>query len=665
MNRFIFLGFGMMLFTCVHGQSGMPDYLTTNTYLNNYVQPAPNAAALGKYIDYPVSYFTGTPNISIPLYDLRDGAAHLPITLSYHSGGIKVSELASWVGLGWALNAGGMIMRTVRGAPDEGSGMSWGPVSGGQGYYKDYGLSKAPLLPYSGNVGSDLMSTNAIPAIMSGAMDTEPDLFSFNFNGMTGRFVFDENRTPRLLTDDNIQIVPNFNGTTFTSWTIIGQDGTKYYFGENGNYEVMRPSSYLNGGIVDPRSNYPSDWYLTRIVYPNTKDTIYLNYTQEKYLYRDIAPESKTYDNTTIFRACINDIPRYDVLQTTIVGWRLTSIQTKNYKVVFVAANQRQDVSVISSSPLPYTLDSVNIYTTQGQCIKRWGLGHGYFTSTSGSVAAAIGNILAQYKDQTDCKRLKLTSLVEISGDATMVKPPYQFNYDTSIQLPRRLSYDQDHWGYSNNSAGNNNYMFTPIVTHPACTLAPTVGANRNPKYPDMQAFVLTGMVDPLGVTTNFQYEAHGPAIGGLRIKQITTNDSLTGSTNVRSFTYSGQTLYQTPQYIIVPSNEYYWDQTVDNDLQLGGFQFFIGYHTYPVYAHNIIKQSGSIVPLQDAQGDYVGYGTVRETFGSRGQGGYKEYYFATSGTGQQISRLDMSNYCTYYTSSNSTLPSSKIGEMS
>jgi hypothetical protein len=650
MSRKIIFLLGIVIFSRAGAQSNEADYLSTNTYLNNYVQPAPNAGSLGKYVDYPVSYYTGVPEIKIPLYDLNDGAAHLPISLSYHSSGLKVSELASWVGLGWALNAGGMIMRTVRGAPDEGSGMSWGPAPGPSGYYKNYGLSTVQLLPYSGNFGNDLdNSGNAILAIMSGAMDTEPDLFSFNFNGMSGRFVFDENRTPRLLTNDNVQILPNYNGTTFISWTIIGQDGTKYYFGENSNYEVTQPSSYLNGGMVDPRSNYPSNWYLTRIVYPNTKDTIYLNYTQEKYLYRDLAPESKTYDVTSMFRACVNDIPRYDLLQTTIVGWRLTSIQSKNYTVAFVAANQRQDMSSVFSSPLPYTLDSVNIYTSQGQCIKRWGLGHRYFTSTSGSTASAIGALLSQLKDQTDCKRLELTTLTESAGDGSMTKPAYQFSYDTSHQLPRRLSYDQDSWGFCNNAAGNSNYMFTPLVSHPLCTIAPTIGANRNPKYPDMQALVLTGIVDPLGVVTNFQYEAHGLTIGGLRIKQITTTDNLTGLVGVRSFTYSGATLYQTPQYLIVPNNEYYPDCSLQN-ASMGGLPFYIGYHSSAVYAHNIVKQSGSIVPLQDAQGNHIGYGTVRETFGSRGEGGYKEYYFQTNGSGLQNSRLDMANYTTYTT---------------
>jgi hypothetical protein len=66
--------------------------------VKDVVMPAPNAAALGKYSDIPVSYSTGVPNISIPIYTVQDGSVSLPISLNYHASGIKVVSLP--VGLG-------------------------------------------------------------------------------------------------------------------------------------------------------------------------------------------------------------------------------------------------------------------------------------------------------------------------------------------------------------------------------------------------------------------------------------------------------------------------------------------------------------------------------------------------------------------------------------
>jgi hypothetical protein len=60
------------------------------------------------------------PNISVPLYTVTEGDIQLPISLSYHAGGIRVDETSGPIGLGWSLNAGGMISRTVYGGPDEG-----------------------------------------------------------------------------------------------------------------------------------------------------------------------------------------------------------------------------------------------------------------------------------------------------------------------------------------------------------------------------------------------------------------------------------------------------------------------------------------------------------------------------------------------------------------
>jgi hypothetical protein len=64
---------------------------------------SPTAAALGKYVDLPVSLATGTPQITIPLYEIKSGELTLPISLSDQATGFRVGERAGWTGLGWSL----------------------------------------------------------------------------------------------------------------------------------------------------------------------------------------------------------------------------------------------------------------------------------------------------------------------------------------------------------------------------------------------------------------------------------------------------------------------------------------------------------------------------------------------------------------------------------
>ena len=66
-----------------------------------------------------VSYYTGTPNISLPLPSLQGKSITVSMSLTYDASGIRVDQLATWVGLGWNLNVGGMITRQVNGLPDD------------------------------------------------------------------------------------------------------------------------------------------------------------------------------------------------------------------------------------------------------------------------------------------------------------------------------------------------------------------------------------------------------------------------------------------------------------------------------------------------------------------------------------------------------------------
>jgi hypothetical protein len=80
---------------------------------------SPTATALEKYGTYQVNEFTGLPDISIPLYTVEEGGFKVPITLSYHASGIKVTEVASWVGLGWSVSSGGQVTRKTMGLADD------------------------------------------------------------------------------------------------------------------------------------------------------------------------------------------------------------------------------------------------------------------------------------------------------------------------------------------------------------------------------------------------------------------------------------------------------------------------------------------------------------------------------------------------------------------
>jgi hypothetical protein len=92
----------------------------TDKYKLSLAPASPEAAMLFKFSDIPVSKYTGTPEISIPIKRVQSSNNFgLDISLSYHAAGNRVSEIPSFVGLGWMLNAGGTISRKTRGLPDD------------------------------------------------------------------------------------------------------------------------------------------------------------------------------------------------------------------------------------------------------------------------------------------------------------------------------------------------------------------------------------------------------------------------------------------------------------------------------------------------------------------------------------------------------------------
>ena len=55
--------------------------------------PSPEAAAMMRSINIPVSHYTGTASINIPFYTISAGGVQVPVSLGYQASGIKVKDM--------------------------------------------------------------------------------------------------------------------------------------------------------------------------------------------------------------------------------------------------------------------------------------------------------------------------------------------------------------------------------------------------------------------------------------------------------------------------------------------------------------------------------------------------------------------------------------------
>ncbi|PRD46263.1 hypothetical protein [Sphingobacterium haloxyli] len=474
---------------------------------------SPNSASLGKFADIPVNKHTGVPVINIPLYTIESGALHLPISLSYHAGGIKVTESASWVGTGWALNAGGMITRTVRGIPDEGVNSHKGQY----GHYTNYGYSNYLTLTGDGGRTYDRF-------FETGERDGEPDLFTFNFNGYSGKFFFNDDRTAVIVeNNDDLKIEANFrlanNGgilgmqQNIQGFTVTTKEGTKYYFGKHSTelpeagyvypIEVTRRYTFNNGLSSDVVF---SSWYLTKIESFDRVDKIDLLYVSEKYSVYNIGL-------FPIFNVDQIQLQKgHELVRDYFDGVRLANITFNNGELIFKPGNvARLDLSGNSNAggygftesvnTEAKALDEIEIRTHSAAIFKRIKFYTSYFEDQFGQLGAGLD----RYTGSTivsDKKRLKLDSLVEC-GSANERFSPYKFVYESSF-LSRRLSLGQDHWGFYN--AETTNTTLIPTITKNIYT-EHYRGAKRDAKWPHMKGGTIKEIVYPTKGSVVFDFE--------------------------------------------------------------------------------------------------------------------------------------------------------------
>ncbi|MEM9822552.1 MAG: hypothetical protein AAF985_15835, partial [Bacteroidota bacterium] len=276
----------VLLSSTVWAQGNLPVF----DYEAKQVPASPEAAAIMKFIDIPVSQYTGLPSINIPLTTIAERSLSVPISLSYHASGHKVNELANWVGLGWKLNAGGMITRKIRGLADD------SPV--GLGFLKF--REQYTYEDISQNLGQNNYEF-LYESLAFGCWDSEPDEFYFSVGGMEGTFAYDwnhENDLPVISSTSGVKIerVDDPNGNEILSWKLTSPEGFIYTF------DVIETSTRYPEFIGNPAYcgslplPYTSSWYLSKIEDPNFDVSITFEYDNYSYQRNREYQETRTYN---------------------------------------------------------------------------------------------------------------------------------------------------------------------------------------------------------------------------------------------------------------------------------------------------------------------------------------------------------------------------------
>jgi hypothetical protein len=264
----------------------------------------------------------------------------IPVSISYNTGGIRVSQIASDIGIGWNLNAGGSITRSMRGLPDD----VYKIVQGDSLNKSEVGWLFADPNSYITNNGGSVVS-NAANAVQytnllnnaqmrlmdmietpdnnyGGKLDTEPDVFYINCGSIQGSFVFmpgdDEDagvgHEVMLIPYQNIRVTYTLdqNNKNIDAFKVIDEDGTIYYFGTK---ETTRTNTRTLMMGYNPSTH---SWPSLKAMGGSYHTSNYTGFNNSEYHARSIGEYSYT-DSTD---------------RTYVTSWFIDSIRTNLNQII-------------------------------------------------------------------------------------------------------------------------------------------------------------------------------------------------------------------------------------------------------------------------------------------------------------------------------------------
>jgi YD repeat-containing protein len=395
----------------------------------------PTSSSLGKYGQYPVNHSTGLVPITIPLYEIKSGELSQTIELSYHGGGIRVNEEATWVGLGWDLNFGGVITRTMNGFPDE---LETQPLPNANTLFDNM---------HNNSDLSDLYYYESLANPPSATYSFKPDLFQYNFGKYSGTFFSLQNK-PVSIAHAALNGSISSNGIN-----LITPDGNQY------DFQGLETTT-LTGAMVK-NAPYISGYYIKSILSANNTDTINYVYQWDGKHQSDLISYSQGYKTTTRTCAggnsscgCISSTSTEYIPQTSTSMFIQTVQSNKPHYIYFNGGrvtfnlSSRNDVNPANADKIK-KLDNILIESCENgvyKTIKKFHFYYSYFNQGG----------------DYNSLRLCLDSVVENaympSGEQILVSA---FEYYGDKYLPNKKSFSSDYWGFYN---GKNNGSPIPLT---------------------------------------------------------------------------------------------------------------------------------------------------------------------------------------------------------
>jgi len=507
----------LFTFLVVHNllQSQSPVELSDLSRIGEVLPPSPNAASLGSYGGLPNTNSSGAISLSIPLFSIETPNLSIPVSANYYSTGFKVDEVSSRLGNSWNLDIGGVITRTVMDAPDELSTDARSLIP--TGFHSQ--TSNEDIYDFL-----KIVNQNSFDFV-----DMQPDIFSFNFGNYSGKFIL-HNNSIFPLEHTNLHFRASFIESGLIegySFKITAPDGVSYFFG--GVNEIEISSSSSTGPECSGNKDFepsPTAWYLGKIVHPDG-DFIEFSYSSvdQTYKYSISQSQSRKILNSD-FYGCVSDPLSNGTNSTCIMllqsyGVRLDEITTSSGQKIEI------DYSVRSDLEDDFLFDKIVLYHSNNVDVLRV-FDFEYLEITSTSFGNTFG---VTYPDLL--KRYFLSDIIERNVIPGPNDKKYSFEYNSLGELPQRLSYSQDYWGYFNGKVNSTLvYSILPILN--GISLPFTSTANRNPDYNYSKKGVLSKIIYPTGGWDEIFYENNS-----IKVTELQKTDIQNYNINNNGISYS------------------------------------------------------------------------------------------------------------------------------